>query len=54
MECVGHKYRSDNFSAKKFIIGQFLDFKMVDLKIVLSQVEEIQVIFNEIVTKEWL
>ena len=33
---------------KKFVVGRFLDFKMVDSRTVISQVQEIQVILHEI------
>lgn len=33
---------------KKFIVGRFLDFKMVDNKFVVTQVEDLQVIIGEI------
>ncbi|CAH9133608.1 unnamed protein product, partial [Cuscuta epithymum] len=45
---LDHKYKSEDADAKKFVVGRFLDFKMVDSKTVLSQVEEMQMIFNEI------
>ncbi|CAH9111398.1 unnamed protein product [Cuscuta europaea] len=45
---LDHKYKSEDAGAKKFVVGRFLDFKMVDSKTVLSQVEEMQMIFNEI------
>ena len=34
--------------AKKFIMGCFLDYKMVDSKTVVNQVQELQVIVHEI------
>ena len=33
---------------KKFIVCRFLDFKMLDSKSVISQVEELQVILHNI------
>ena len=33
---------------KKFIVGRFLDFKMVDSKTVISQIQELQVIIHNI------
>ena len=38
-EVVGHK---------KFVIGRFLDYKMVDYKTVMEQVQELQIILHEI------
>ena len=31
-----------------FVVGRFLDYKMVDFKTVVSQVQELQVILHEI------
>ena len=33
---------------KKFIMGRFLDYKMVDSKTIISQVQDLQVILHEI------
>ena len=35
-----HKYKSKDAGTKKFAVGWFLDYKMVDSRIVSSQVEE--------------
>ena len=37
-EYLDHKYKTEDVGAKKFIIGRFHDFKMVDSKTVVSQV----------------
>ena len=42
------KYKTENAGLKKFIVGKFLDFKMVDSKTVLSQVQELQVVMHDI------
>ncbi|XP_073280643.1 uncharacterized protein [Primulina huaijiensis] len=42
------KYRAEDASLKKFIVGRFLDFKMVDSKSVMSQVQELQLLLHEI------
>ncbi|XP_031108738.1 uncharacterized protein LOC116013231 [Ipomoea triloba] len=47
-EALDHKYRSEDVGPKKFVVGRFLDFKMVDSKTVLSQVEDLQLIFDGI------
>ncbi|KAL9250810.1 Dirigent protein-like protein, partial [Drosera capensis] len=36
---------------KKFMVGRFLDFKMVNSKMVMSQVQELQIIYHEILTE---
>lgn len=45
------KYVAEDAGLKKFVVGRFLDFKMVDSKSVLGQVEELQVLLPEIHTE---
>lgn len=45
------KYKTEHAEMKKFIVGRFLDFKMVDSKTVISQVQDFQVIHHEIHAK---
>ena len=33
---------------KKFVVGRFLDYKMVDSKTIISQIQDLQVILHEI------
>lgn len=40
--------RVSNAGAKKFIVGRFLDYKMVDSKTLISHVHELQVILHDI------
>ncbi|KAL5573706.1 hypothetical protein UlMin_023303 [Ulmus minor] len=47
-ESLDRKYKSEDAGSKKFVVGRFLDYKMVDSKSVISQVQEIQVILHEI------
>ncbi|KAL5749590.1 hypothetical protein ACOSP7_024193 [Xanthoceras sorbifolium] len=47
-ESLDRKYKTEDAGAKKFIVGRFLDYKMVDSKTVISQVQELQVILHEI------
>ena len=42
------KYKTEVVGSKKFIVGKFLDYKMVDFKTVINQVQEIQVILYDI------
>ena len=42
-DSLDKKYKTEDAGLKKFIVGKFLDFKMVDSKIVLSQVQELHV-----------
>ena len=46
--------KAEDVEAKKFVIGQFLDFKMVDSKIGISQVQDFQVIWCKIHAKGML
>ena len=47
-ESLDHKYKSKDVDAKKFLVGQFLNFKMVNSKTVISQVQEFQLIIHGI------
>ena len=45
------KYKTEDAGTKKFIIGRFLEYKMVDNKTIISQVQEFQLILHEIEAK---
>ena len=47
-ESLDRKYKTEDAWAKKFVVSRFFDFKIVDSRTVISQVQEIQVILNEI------
>ncbi|KAK3030705.1 hypothetical protein RJ639_034881 [Escallonia herrerae] len=47
-ESLERKYKTEDVGSKKFIVGKFLDFKMVDSKAVISQVQEFQLILHDI------
>ena len=47
-ESLDRKYKTEDVSSKKYIVGRFLEYKMVDNKTVFSQVQELQLIFHEI------
>ena len=42
------KYKTQVAGAKKFIVGKFLDYKMVDSKTIINQVRKIQGIIHDI------
>ena len=46
-ESLEHKYKTEDASAKKWIVGRFLDYKMVDSKTVVSQVQKLQMIIHD-------
>ncbi|KAJ0020995.1 hypothetical protein Pint_31938 [Pistacia integerrima] len=45
---LGRKYKTENAKSKKFVVGRFLDYKMMDSRAVITQVQEIQLILHEI------
>ena len=47
-ESLEKKYKIDDAGSKKFVIGKFLKYTMVDSKSVFSQVEEIQKLIYEL------
>ena len=47
-DSLDKKYKTEDAGLKKLIVGKFLDFKMVDSKTVLSQVQELQVVVHDI------
>ena len=47
-DSLDKKYKTEDAGLKKFIVGTFLDFKMVDSKTVLSKVQELQVVVHDI------
>ncbi|CAL2228229.1 unnamed protein product [Prunus armeniaca] len=50
-ESLEKKYKTEDAGSKKFVIGRFLDFKMVDSKHVVKQVEDLQKIIHEILAE---
>lgn len=47
-EALEKKYKTKDAGTKKFIVGKFLDFKMIDSITVINQVEELQILINKI------
>ena len=50
-ESLERKYKTEDAGTKKFVVARFLDYKMVDLKTVMSQIQELQVILSEILSE---
>ncbi|XP_076897789.1 uncharacterized protein LOC143551187 [Bidens hawaiensis] len=50
-ESLEKKYKTEDAGIKKFIVARFLDYKMVDSKTVISQVQELEVILYGIFTE---
>lgn len=47
-EALEKKYKTKDAGTKKFIVGKFLDFKMIDSITIINQVEELQILINKI------
>ena len=47
-ESLDRKYKTKDAGAMKFVVGRFLDYKMVDSNTVVNQIQELQVILHEI------
>ncbi|XP_076951202.1 uncharacterized protein LOC143624426 [Bidens hawaiensis] len=47
-ESLEKKYKTEDAGTKKFVVARFLDYKMVDSKTVINQVQELQVILHDI------
>ena len=50
-ESLDRKYKMEDVGMKKFVVGRFLDYKMVDSKTIISQVQDLQAILHEIHAK---
>ncbi|KAF3636980.1 hypothetical protein FXO37_25158 [Capsicum annuum] len=47
------KYKTADARIKKFLVARFLDFKIIDSKSVVSQVQELQVIIHDLLKEEY-
>ena len=47
-ESLDKKYKTEDAGLKKFVVGKFLDYKMLDSKTVISQVQDLEVILHDI------
>ncbi|XP_076955593.1 uncharacterized protein LOC143630481 [Bidens hawaiensis] len=47
-ESLDRKYKTEDAGTKKSVVAKFLDFKMIDSKTVMSQVQDSQVILHDI------
>ncbi|XP_070022483.1 uncharacterized protein [Nicotiana sylvestris] len=46
------KYKTEDAGLKKFVAAKFLDYKMVDNKSVIAQVQELQVIIHDLLAED--
>ncbi|XP_071719215.1 uncharacterized protein [Rutidosis leptorrhynchoides] len=47
-ESLERKYKTEDAGTKKWVVAKFLDFKMIDSKTIMSQIQELQVIIHDI------
>ncbi|XP_070007753.1 uncharacterized protein [Nicotiana sylvestris] len=45
------KYKTEDACLKKFVVAKFLDYKMIDIKTVVTQVQELQLIFHDLIAE---
>lgn len=45
------KYKTEDAGTKKFFVARFLEFKMIDSKSIVSQVQELQVIIHDLLAE---
>ena len=50
-EALEKKYKAEDASLKKFVAAKFLDYKMVDIKAVVTQIQELQVIIHDLLNE---
>ena len=50
-ESLEKKYKTEDAGTKKFIVGKFLEFNMVDSKSIISQVNEHQMILHQLASE---
>ena len=50
-EALEKKYKTEDVGMKKFIVAKFLDYKMIDSKTVVTQVQELQVIIHDLLAE---
>ncbi|KAH0655242.1 hypothetical protein KY285_030124 [Solanum tuberosum] len=49
--CFRKEVQKENAEMKTFIVAKFLDYKMIDSKTVVTQVQELQVIIHDLLTE---
>ena len=50
-EPLEKKYKAEDAGLKKFVAAKFLDYKMVDTKAVVMQIQELQVIIHDLLNE---
>ncbi|XP_049378212.1 uncharacterized protein LOC125842995 [Solanum stenotomum] len=50
-DALEKKYKIEDAGMKKFIVAKFLDYKMIDSKTVVTQIQELQVIIHDLLAE---
>ncbi|XP_075088742.1 uncharacterized protein LOC142170653 [Nicotiana tabacum] len=50
-DALEKKYKTEDACLKKFVVAKFLDYKMIDSKTVGTQVQELQLIFHDLIAE---
>jgi hypothetical protein len=50
-ESLERKYKTEDAGTKKFVVARFLDYKMVDSKSLMIQVQELHVIISDLLSE---
>ena len=50
-EALEKKYKAEDAGLKKFVTAKFLDYKMVDTKATVTQIQELQVIIHDLLNE---
>ena len=50
-DALEKKYKTEDAGMKKFIVAKYLDYKMIDSKTVVTQVQELQVIIHDLLAE---
>ncbi|XP_009772812.2 uncharacterized protein [Nicotiana sylvestris] len=50
-DALEKKYKTEDACLKRFVVAKFLDYKMIDIKTVGTQVQELQLIFHDLIAE---
>jgi len=50
-DALEKKYKIEDVGLKKFVGAKFLDYKMVDSRLVITQVQELQVVIHNLLVE---
>ena len=52
VDALEKKYKTEDLCLKKFVVTMFLEYKMVDTKNIGLEVQELQLIFHDLITED--